>query len=187
MLKKNLTRDILECVILFGVISVAATSPYFLYNIMKIIMKSSKLDKTQRQKFRSAFYCLKRNNMIFLEKDGHDIRIFATKKGEAKFKKYKFSNLKIKIPRKWDKKFRIISFDIPNSRGIQRNAFRAKLKELGFYSTQKSVWIHPYNCIEEIKVLMEFLGLTDKQVQIFTAEKIEDKLLLEKIKKIYKI
>ena len=37
------------------------------------------------------------------------------------------------------------------------------------------------------KILMDFFGLTNKQIQIFVADKIEDNILLEKIKSVYKI
>lgn len=182
----NIT-DVLSCLVLLGVVSIAMTSPYFLYSLMKILFKSNNYSNVDKSKFRSVFYYAKRKGFIEVKKDGHDIKIFITEKGRAWMKKYKIENLEIKKPKKWDGKFRVIAFDIPNSQKIQRNAFRSKLKELGFYSTQKSVWMHPFNCQDEIRTLMEFLGLTNRHVQIFIAEKVEDDILLKKIKNIYKI
>ena len=180
-------KNILECLLLLGVVSVAATSPYFFYRLMRILFKSYNCDKIYKNKFRSAFYYAKKNGFIAIEKNDHDIKIFITARGKEWMNKYKIVNLEITKPKKWDGKFRSIAFDIPNSQRIKRNAFRGKLKELGFYSTQKSVWLHPYNCQEEIKILMNFFGLTNKQIQIFVAEKIDDDILLEKIRNIYKI
>ena len=180
-------KNVLECFLLLGVVSVAATSPYFLYRLMRLLFKSDNYGKIHKNKFRSAFYYAKKNGFIEIEKDDHDIKIFITEKGKTWMKKYKIANLEITKPKKWDGKFRIIAFDIPNIQRIKRNAFRAKLKELGFYSTQKSVWLHPYDCQEEIKILMNFFGLTNKQIQIFVAEKIYDDILSEKIKNVYKI
>ena len=102
-------------------------------------------------------------------------------------KRYQVLDLKIERPKKWDGKIRIVAFDIPNAQRTKRNAFRRKLKELGFYSSQKSVWLHPFECKNEIKILQDFFGLNNKQIHFFTAEKIEDKFLFEKITAVYKI
>ncbi|KKP31830.1 MAG: hypothetical protein A2312_01105 [Candidatus Staskawiczbacteria bacterium RIFOXYB2_FULL_32_9] len=186
-MKSKLTIKIIEYLFLFGVISIVATSPYFLYNLMKLMLKSSSYSKDEINKFRNAFNYAKKNGLILIEKDGYDVKITITEKGEARMKKFRIANLNINKPKVWDKKIRVVIFDIPNSQRIKRNAFRGKLKELGFYSTQKSVWLHPYECKDQIKILMDFFGLTNKQIQIFVADKIEDDILLEKIKSVYKI
>jgi DNA-binding transcriptional regulator PaaX len=183
---KSITiKDLLGCLFLLGAISIVATSPYFLYNVMKLLFKSGNYGSNDKNKFRSAFYYAKRNGLIEIENNGHDIKISITEKGRVKMKKYKIEDLKIKIPKRWDEKFRVVIFDIPNTQKVKRNAFRGKLKELGFYSTQKSVWLHPYDCQKEIKILMDFLGLTNRQIQIFVADKVEDDTLLRKIKDVY--
>jgi len=186
-MKSKFTIKIIEYLFLFGVISIATTSPYFLYNLMNIMFKSNRYSKDEIKKFRSAFNYAKKNGLISIQKDGYDVKITITEKGEASMKKFKIANLIINKPKLWDKKIRVVIFDIPNNQRIKRNAFRGKLKELGFYSIQKSVWLHPYDCKEQIKILMDFFGLTHKYIQIFVADKIEDDILLGKIKNVYKI
>src|SRR3989344_4593151 len=56
----------------------------------------------------------------------------------------------IKKPARWDKLWRLVIFDIPEEERTGRMALAAKLKELGFYPLQKSVFIHPYECKDEI-------------------------------------
>ncbi|MEK7658592.1 MAG: hypothetical protein AAB352_01880 [Patescibacteria group bacterium] len=187
-MKSNFSRKILEYLLVVGIISVAATSPLFLYRLAKIMFKESKYkQKNDYEKFRSAFYYLKRKGLIKIEEDGFDIKIIPTEKGIKIMKRYQILELRIKKPKKWDGKIRVVAFDIPNIQRTKRDAFRRKLKELGFYSSQKSVWLHPFDCKNEIKILKDFLGLNNKQIYFFTAEKIEDKLLLEKIRSAYRI
>jgi DNA-binding transcriptional regulator PaaX len=46
--------------------------------------------------------------------------------------------VKLKKPEKWDKKWRIVIFDIPNKKKPARNTLTEKLKKLGFYHLQKA-------------------------------------------------
>ncbi len=98
--------------------------------------------------------------------------------------RFQIDSLKINKPKDWDKKWRIVIFDIAQLKSLQRNAFRGKLKELGFYPLQKSVWIHPYKCKDEIELLCEFFGLGKKEIRLITAENIEDDRYLREIFKI---
>ena len=82
-------------------------------------------------------------------------------------------DLEIKRPKRWDGKWRIVIFDISQLKKFYRELFRGKLKELGFYPLQKSVWIHPFECRDEIEVLREFFGLTQDEVRLVVAENIE--------------
>jgi len=50
-------------------------------------------------------------------------------------------------------------FDIPEDRKAGRTALVAKLKELGFYPMQKSVYIHPYECKDEVSFVAEIFDL----------------------------
>lgn len=61
----------------------------------------------------------------------------------------------------WDKKWRIVIYDIPeNKRGI-RDLFRRRLKEWGFKLWQKSTWITKKNVTEKLRRLIKQLGISD--------------------------
>lgn len=81
-------------------------------------------------------------------------------------------DLKIANPKKWDKKWRLVIFDIAQMKKIYREAFRGKLKELGFRSLQKSVWIHPFECRPEVELLKDFFGLSDNEMKLIVAQEI---------------
>lgn len=182
---KITTEGILAIIILAGVISVAVTSPYFLYKLAKIMFRNKDLNKFDQKKFTDALsYSLKRG-YIKINKNGHDIEIIATEKGKKNFDKYKFNNIKINTPKVWDKKWRVIIFDIPDTQRLARNAFRGKLKSLGFYSLQKSVWLHAFDCKKEIEILRNFFGINQKQIQVLLVEEVEDERLVQRLKEIY--
>ena len=64
-------------------------------------------------------------------------------------------DIKIKKPKKWDKQWRIVIFDIPEKFKGAREALREKLKELGFVELQKSVFAYPFECEDEINFIVE--------------------------------
>jgi DNA-binding transcriptional regulator PaaX len=176
--KSEITKDILGWIVVVGVVAVAATSPYFLVNIIRHFKNKKKY---KRKKVYDAFYNLRRQGWIDIKERNHQIYISLTKRGKKMAGRFQIDNLKINKPKKWDKKWRIVIFDIAQLKSLQRNAFRGKLKELGFYPLQKSVWIHPYRCDEEIVLLREFFGLGKKEIRLITAENIEDDNLLREI------
>ena len=186
-MKADNSRKILEFLLSTGMISVACTSPYFISKIIKHILKRKSHKLFDEKKFTCAFNYLRKKELIKIEKDGYDVQIMLTEKGKEKARKYQIDNLEIEKPKIWDGKWRIIIFDILDKQRIKRDAFRKKLKELGFYSLQKSVWAHPFDCKKEIKFLREFFGLDKKQIEILLVEKIENDLIVRKMKDIYKI
>ena len=65
-------------------------------------------------------------------------------------------------------------FDIPTKPAIYnnaRNALREKIKELGFVQMQKSVWVYPYECEDEILFLAE-VYYVEKFIDMLVAERV---------------
>lgn len=54
--------------------------------------------------------------------------------------------------RKWDRRWRVVIFDIPERRRSVRVCLRRFMEEYGFVRLQNSVWIYPYDC-EDLIVL----------------------------------
>ncbi len=177
---KYYSKEILKYLLLTGAVYIAASSPYFVLNLMR---RMGKL-KIKKRKFTSTFNYLKRKGLIELKREGYDIKICLTKEGKKLAGKYQIDDLEIKRPKKWDKKYRLVIFDIPATSRMIRDFLRRKLKEFGFYPLQKSVWIHAFECKEEIELLREFLGLSKKQIQVLEVTKLENDKFLRKFFKI---
>ena len=147
----------------------------------KEIYKEKKYNK---KKVYDTFYRLKKQGCIKINKINKQIYIELTEEGREKADWMQIGELKIKKPKKWDKKWRIVMFDISNIKKLYREVFRGKLKELGFYPLQKSIWVSPYKCRDEIDLLKDFLGLKDKEVRFIITEDIGEDLKLRKIFKV---
>lgn len=92
----------------------------------------------------------------YREQADGSIKIVVTEKGKEKALIFNVDNLEIRTPTRWDQKWRLVMYDIPETKKALREALRAKLKELGFHEWQKSVFVHPYPCQNEIDFLVEF-------------------------------
>ena len=105
-----------------------------------------------------------------------------TSKGESRLRTIVIDEIEIKTQRNWDGKWRLVMYDLPIRFRKAREAFRWTLKDFGFFQFQKSAWIYPYPCEEEIGFLTDFFEI-NQNIKIATADKIfEDKELKEYFK-----
>ena len=169
--KGEIMKDILRWVAIIGVTGIASTSPYFANNILRAFQKKHCY---QIKNISNAFYRLKKKGYIKIKQQNHQIYISLTQEGKKKAGRFQINALHIKKPKKWDKKWRIIMFDITESHKIKREALRGIFKKFAFYQLQKSVWIFPYNCRDEIDLLRDFFGLTIHELRFVIAEKIDN-------------
>ena len=88
-------------------------------------------------------------------------RVFISQKGMARVARLQLDELKILKPKRWDKKWRIVIFDVPESQRKLRDALRKRLKILGFIEFQKSVFAFPYSCEDEINILINYYNLRE--------------------------
>jgi len=105
---------------------------------------------------KKGLYNLKNRGLIRF--NGPKIRL--TKKGQVWFRKSYLKYVRDFYP-KWDRKWRIVIFDIPQELHKNRNCFRQKLKTMGFYMLQKSIFVFPYPCEEEIAQICHRLKISD--------------------------
>ncbi len=101
-----------------------------------------------------------------------------TEKGNKKALTYNLDKMEIKEPEHWDKKWRMVLFDVPEKTRWIRDAFRHHLNQLGFYEFQKSVFIHPFDCQNEIDYLIEFYNAR-KFTRFIIADSLDNELHLK--------
>lgn len=179
--RAEIVKDIFRWLAIAGAVSIAATSPYFLRNLL---IDYKKWKRYPNKKISDAFYNLRRQGLIKIQKKNYQIYISLTEKGKKKAGWLQIDSLKIAEPPKWDKKWRMVIFDIAQFKKLHREAFRGKLKELGFYPLQKSVWVHPFDCRAEIELLKDFFGLSEKELRLIITEDLGEDT---KLKKLFKI
>lgn len=81
---------------------------------------------------------------------------------------------------KWDKKWRILIFDIPEKYRKRRDFLRRKLKELGLKQLQLSVWITPYPLPKSFTWLLKEMKM-DKFMRALVVEDINREEELKEI------
>lgn len=170
--KSEIAKDIIHWLLIAGAVGVAATSPYFGVNAWRSFQEMRRQKKYPKRKFSDTFTRLLRKKAIYLERKGREVKISLTPAGRKIAGYMQIDSLEIETPAEWDRKWRIVLFDINQLKLIRRNAFRSKLKELGFAFLQKSVWLHPFECRDEINLLKDFFELSDKEVFMITTENI---------------
>jgi len=137
----------------------------------KYIESFSDIFKTARQKAEysnTIKRMIKKGIMKFVNKKG-EVAIVLTSKGKNISEEYFLQNYKqIKKPLSWDKKWRLVMFDIPEDKRKLRNLIRFHLKKIGFIQMQGSVWIYPYPCEEIVTIIKTNFGLGDEVVYVTT-------------------
>jgi hypothetical protein len=177
---KEAAKIILKSLLVAGGISllvVSQPSPYFVTKVLPKIIKYGvykiRNKKKDKKRFYDSFRYLRNKGLLKMEYRGKQLYIRLSEEGKQLAKKYQIDDLEIKKPRKWDKKWRILIFDIKEKSKLKREALRGKIKELGLFQLQKSVWICPYDFFKEINILRNFFGLSVGEMQIITASEIE--------------
>jgi len=170
--KSEIIKDVLLTLATTGMICVAATSPYFGVNIIREIKRWRKYKKYKKRKITDAFKRLQKQGCLDIEIVKNQIYIHLTKEGKKLAGWMQIDALRIKRPKRWDGKWRLVIFDISQVKKFYREVFRGKLKELGFYLLQKSVWLYPFDCRDEIELLREFFSLSEKEMRLIICEDI---------------
>ena len=177
--RRELTKEILKGLAIGGLIVASFALPG-LPQIFRLFGVDNAKD---RYRIKRTIQALKEQKLINIyEKDGENI-MEITEKGEKRVLKYKFEEMKIARPKKWDGYWHIIAFDIPEKYKRGRDALTRKLKEMELYPLQKSVFICPFECKDEINFIGEVFNIR-KFIHYFVAKEIDDE---EYFKKYYNL
>jgi hypothetical protein len=79
---------------------------------------------------------------------------------------------KLKKQRRWDGRWRVLIFDVPEYRKTVRDKIRHTLHDIGFFRLQDSVWIYPYDCEDFITLLKADLKI-GKDVLYMIVDELE--------------
>jgi len=179
----QISVEIIETLALVGIFAIAAQSPNFWIQLSRNLQRKNKYlrDNCSQADLGRMLSYLKRTQMVVLkEKDGK-FTVELSEKGKKKIQQITIDDLKSKKPKDWDGLWRVVIFDIPERQKYGRAALRGKIKDLGFYQFQKSVWVFPYDCEKEIELLANFFEIYNF-VNFIEAKRINDD---EKLKKYF--
>ncbi len=156
---------ILNTVAVAGVIAVGLLAP----NALGAMAKLGLIPRPRQKEILNS----SRNRLIkrgLLKYEKGQLRL--TKAGEAQLRRLRLLEYRLKKPKYWDKKWRVLIFDIPERRKVTRNRVRAVLSRLGFERLQDSVWVYPYDC-EDLLTLLKADFKVGKDMLYMVVDSIE--------------
>ncbi len=175
--KRNKRQKIQEIVLVsvlvtagLGAAIVAPNSLQLLKYVQKYVGPKPRLDRRISQ---SVSRLIQKGLLEREQTSGH-ISLQLTKEGKklAGSLLAKEQAMPIK-PKKWDRKWRLIIFDVWERRRRARGQLRSMLKNIGFVKIQDSVWAYPYPCEELFAFLRADLQL-GKGMLYVVAEEVEN-------------
>lgn len=90
------------------------------------------------------------------------------------------SSINFKKPKKWDGKWRVVLFDIPEKDRLFRDILRDHLRNLDFKKLQHSVFVSPYPFEKAITELVALYS-AEPYVRVITAQRIDNEVKLKNI------
>jgi len=123
---------------------------------------------------------LENEGLIKKIKKEQKIHLRLTEQGKGFINKHRKTARRISPA--WDKKWRIVIFDIPENKRNLRDRLRRYLRTLGYGNVQRSIWISPHDFTEIIRRYAEKMKLSEYIFQI-TAENFQgfsEAMLVEK-------
>lgn len=170
--RRNLQRAILQTVAVAGVLSVALVAP----NVIGALAKLGILPhKRQKEYIASSASKLVKRGLLFFNGKNYQL----TLQGESLLCRWQFVDFKFKKPKKWDKKWRVIIFDIPEKKRKARDDLTLLFRQAGIRRLQNSVWIYPHDCEDIITLLKTDLRIGKHLLYMIVDELENDKYLRE--------
>jgi len=147
--KKDIQNAVLAAVAVTGLLAFAAVAP----NALKLLeyLPSEKYNLKYRMKS-VAGRLVAKGYATWIERDGKKfLSITSAGRKALAFEQTKATLKNQK--KKWDGRWRMVVFDVPERRRRIRNRLRIVMSEIGFVRLQNSVWVYPYDCEDFIALL----------------------------------
>ncbi len=161
-----------------GVALSLTARPDVFFKIMRSAAKE--LENIDQRALQRAISALYRSKLVACrENNDGTTTLVLTENGKKRALRYSLDALSIKTPQKWDGWWRVVMFDIPEKLREGRVALVQKLNQIGFRPMQKSVFVFPYECKNEIDFIVEIFDLR-RHVRFLLVKEIDDGLALKR-------
>lgn len=135
--------------------------------------------KYNKWRLKQVLKRLHQQKMVEVTFNGGEQIVKLTEKGQRRLLHYNLKNMTLN-KKNWDGKWRLIIYDIFSPKKSERYIFHKMLKNLEFLQIQRSVYLTPYYCKDEIEYLRQIFSI-GAEVYILVVTGIEN----EKIYKEY--
>ena len=168
--RKGYVKDaVLAAVGLSGLLLVAMAAP----NAIQLLGKTS-IGKRFKDQTLTTLSRLAKECLIKFEKRGGKRYARITEKGRKVLAlELQKKALQAQAKKRWDRRYRIVIFDIAEVRRSIRIRLRETMRAAGFVRLQDSVWVYPYDC-EDFTALLKADLHIGREVIYIIAESIEN-------------
>ena len=145
--------------------------------VWRMARKFLQFHNLERRRLKRAVARLEQRGLIRRTKrdDGNEY-LLLTQAGEHAFLQERHRSLVLDRSRVRNNTWRVIVFDILEDKKTVRDAIRRHLRNMGFYHLQKSVFVTPYPCEEEIRFLKKFYE-SESEICLMRATSLGEKEL----------
>ncbi|MDO8729389.1 MAG: hypothetical protein Q7K26_05945 [bacterium] len=170
--RRDLQQLILQTIATAGVLSIGLLAP----NVLKAMKKFGLItNRRQKEYISSSASKLVKRGLLF-----YDGKTYCpTLSGQSLLHRWQFADFKLQKPKKWDRKWRVIIFDIPENKRKVRDLIRHLFHQAGLRRLQDSVWAYPYDCEDILTLLKTDLGVGKYVLYLIVDELENDKHLRE--------
>jgi len=142
-------------------------------NIYRIPFKQyDRFRERDKRRFSQEMSRLAKAGFIKKYFDGKEHWVELEPRGKVQIKRFLTQDLEIASPSKWDRKWRLVIYDIANDKKDKRQIFKSKLEKLGFRKLQESVYVFPFDCLDMISLMKDMYYLSP-HIQYIVADRIE--------------
>ncbi|MBU6388362.1 hypothetical protein KGQ72_00565 [Patescibacteria group bacterium] len=167
--KRNALRNIIVLSAGIGLVVMAPNTARLLKYAEGILGPSPRLKRRVSKKYSEMITA----GLLKRVKTTGGSRIILTERGKKLAEDLiHMEEIRPKRPRRWDRKWRIIMFDVWERRRGVRDTLRRALEEFEFVKIQHSVWAYPFPCEKLLIFLRAHLKL-GKGVLYIVADEIE--------------
>ena len=155
MANREAINEALKIIGLVGFSGITVNAPNVSAGLRKLLRQSPARPTDMNR----LLYDLKRRDLIEVFKEAGQITFTLTPAGAYRLQALQLEQIRIPIPKVWDKKWRLVAFDVPISSSRQRQEFVAKLQALNFFMLQKSLWVYPFPCFPQVEEIASYYNV----------------------------
>lgn len=174
----DITKTILLSLLTGGAILLTLSSPGGTRMFLRAVSRELKRREARQRYFWTLAYLRRKQYIDYREAKDGTVTVVLTEDGRKRALSYKLDTLALPKPERWDGKWRIVAFDVPERKRRGRDALREKMRELGCIQLQKSLWAWPYECRGEIDFIAEMFEI-GPHVHYIVAESITSEKFLK--------
>ncbi len=135
-----------------------------------VVLKNEFAKINRQRQFSRLIHYLKRKGLIKINSLKTKKAVMITLKGQNKISR--IASKVIDRPKRKDKKWQMVIFDIPENYHKTRDRFRRAIKMIGYKKLQQSIWICPYDVLAETESLIKNFSIED-WVRLLLVEEID--------------